>query len=89
MNRLLLISLLLPSFLFAQKLPSIEDKTREMKKFPGYMDFYWDSTSGKVWLDVNKLDSELLYYVSLPAGLGSNDIGLDRGLLGGEKIVKF
>jgi hypothetical protein len=26
---------------------------------------------------------------SLPAGLGSNDIGLDRGLLGGERIVKF
>jgi hypothetical protein len=25
----------------------------------------------------------------LPAGLGSNDIGLDRGLLGDEKVVFF
>jgi len=27
--------------------------------------------------------------MSLPSGLGSNDIGLDRGLLGGGRIVKF
>jgi hypothetical protein len=31
----------------------------------------------------------MLYVTSLPAGLGSNDVGLDRGLLGSERIVKF
>ncbi len=41
------------------------------------------------WLDINKLDSEMIYVTSLPAGLGSNDVGLDRGLLDATRIVKF
>lgn len=53
------------------------------------MNFYWDENASKIFLEVDKLDSEFLYVTSLPAGLGSNDIGLDRGLLGGERIVKF
>ncbi len=53
------------------------------------MNFYWDENSGKIFLEINKLDSEILYQTSLPAGLGSNDIGLDRGLLGSTTIVKF
>jgi len=81
--------LLLPSFLFAQKLPSIEEKTKDLKKYEGFLNFYWDENSGKIWIEVDKIDTELLYVNSLPAGLGSNDIGLDRGLLGGERVVKF
>src|SRR5258708_39782334 len=73
----------------AQKLPSIEDKTKDLKKFEGYLNFYWDEAGGKMWLEINKLDTEILYVTSLPAGLGSNDIGLDRGLPGGGRIVKF
>lgn len=38
---------------------------------------------------VDKWDQDFLYYESLPAGLGSNDTGLDRGLLGQEKVVHF
>ncbi|MEP7230781.1 MAG: zinc-dependent metalloprotease [Ginsengibacter sp.] len=30
-----------------------------------------------------------MYQASLPAGLGSNDIGLDRGLTGDTRIIKF
>ncbi|MES1219103.1 MAG: DUF5117 domain-containing protein, partial [Bacteroidota bacterium] len=89
MRKMLLIFLLFPLCLFAQKLPSIEEKTKDLKKFEGFLNFYWDENAGKIWLEINKLDSELLYVASLPAGLGSNDIGLDRGLLGGEHIVKF
>ena len=53
------------------------------------MKFYWDENAGKVWMEINKLDSEILYQTSLPAALGSNDIGLDRGLLGSTSIIKF
>ena len=70
-------------------MPSIEDKTKDLKKFEGYLNFYWDENAGKIWLEINKLDTEILYIPSLPAGLGSNDIGLDRGLPGGGRIVKF
>ncbi len=89
MRRFFFLLLLLPSFLSAQKLPTIEEKTQSFKKYEGYFNFYWDENAGKIWLEIDKLDTEILYVTSLPAGLGSNDVGLDRGLLGGEKIVKF
>ncbi len=60
-----------------------------MKRYDGYFTFWWDATNGKIWLLVDKFDKEFLYVNSLPAGLGSNDIGLDRGLIGGTKIVAF
>lgn len=89
MKKLILLFILSPLFLAAQKLPSIEEKTKDLKKYEGFMNFYWDENTSKIFLEVDKLDSEFLYVTSLPAGLGSNDIGLDRGLLGGERIVKF
>ena len=81
--------LLACSFANAQKLPTIEEKTTGFTKYQGYLNFYWDENAGKIWLEVDKLDSEILYQTSLPAALGSNDIGLDRGLLGHTSIVKF
>lgn len=72
-----------------QGLPAIEEKTKDLKKHEGFLNFYWDENAGKIYLEINKIDTELLYITSLPAGLGSNDIGLDRGLLGGERIIKF
>src|SRR3954471_24263521 len=89
MKKLLLCLLIAPLFSIGQKLPSIEEKTTGFKKYEGYLNFYWDEATGKLWLEINRLDSELLYNSSLPAGLGSNDMGLDRGLLGDSKIVKF
>lgn len=89
MFRTVLLLLLFSSPVLAQKLPGIEEKTKDFRKYNGFVPFYWDSTAGKIWLEIDKLDTELLYVVSLPAGLGSNDIGLDRGLLGGTRIVYF
>ena len=87
--RSLIILLLLPVLTFAQKLPTIEEKTKDLKKYEGYFNFYWDENAGKIWLEVNQLRYRISLCESLPAGLGSNDIGLDRGLLGGARIVKF
>ncbi|MBI3787762.1 MAG: DUF5117 domain-containing protein, partial [Ignavibacteriales bacterium] len=60
-----------------------------MEKYSGYFNFYWDAKGGKIWLEIDKWDMEFLYVNSLPAGVGSNDIGLDRGQLGGIRVVKF
>ncbi len=73
----------------AQSSSKIADKTKNMKRYDGYFTFWWDAPTGKIWLLVDKLDKEFLYVHSLPAGLGSNDIGLDRGLIGGSRIVAF
>jgi hypothetical protein len=90
MPRLLLILFIsLPLLALSQKLPGIAEKTADMKKHQGFMDFYWDEQTGKIWLEVPKPDMEMIYVTSLPAGLGSNDIGLDRGSLGETRIVRF
>ncbi|NEU09709.1 DUF5117 domain-containing protein [Flavihumibacter sp. R14] len=60
-----------------------------MQKFPGYFDFYYDAKQDKIFLLITKFDEEFLYVNSLPAGIGSNDIGLDRGQLGDSRVVKF
>ena len=68
---------------------SIAEKTKNMKVFDGYFKFYYEEKSGKIWLEIDKLDTEILYVNSLTAGVGSNDIGLDRNQLGDTRIVKF
>jgi hypothetical protein len=50
---------------------------------------YWDKAEGKLFLQIGGWNHEFLYIASLPAGLGSNDIGLDRGLLSGPRVVAF
>jgi hypothetical protein len=67
----------------------ISEMTKSMKKTDGYFNFYWDEAKGNIYLEIDKLDEEFLYVNSLPAGVGSNDIGLDRGQLGDTRVVKF
>ena len=62
---------------------------RELVKFEGFFDFYYDTATDKIYLEVEKLDSDFLYISSLATGIGSNDIGLDRGQLGNERLVSF
>ncbi len=89
-NWLLALTCLLFGSIQAQNSSSkIADKTKNMKRYDGYFTFWWDGNTGKIWLQVDKLNQEFLYVNSLPAGLGSNDIGLDRGQLGGTRIVYF
>ncbi len=63
--------------------------SQDLTKHSGYFNYHWEESTGKIWLEVGKLNQEFLYVNSLPAGVGSNDIGLDRGQLGGERIVRF
>src|SRR6476619_1049783 len=87
------LSLLLLLFCFstiqAQKPQTIAEKVAGMQQFPGFVPFYWDAKAGKIWLEIDKWNTEFLYVESLPAGIGSNDIGLDRGQLGQSYIVRF
>jgi len=60
-----------------------------MKRQEGFVNYYWEDATGKIWLEFKQNNQEILYQQSLPSGLGSNDIGLDRGLLGDTRVVKF
>src|SRR5215510_15546803 len=68
---------------------SIASKITGLQKIEGYIPLYWDAANGKMWMEIARFNTELLYQVSLPAGIGSNPIGLDRGQLGGTYVVYF
>src|SRR5688572_6159119 len=73
----------------AEPIPSIEDRTNGLKKIDGFYPLYWDEAGGRLLLEIPKLDTEVLMSTGLATGLGSNDIGLDRGVLTGSRIIKF
>jgi hypothetical protein len=68
---------------------TIAQKTAGMQKLPGFLTYYWDGREGKLWLQIDKWNTSFLYYESLPNGVGSNDIGLDRGQPGTITVVHF
>ncbi len=55
----------------------------------GFVDAWWDDAGGRLLLRVERFDEPFLYQASLPRGVGSNDLGLDRGQLGPTKVVRF
>ncbi|HEV7572704.1 MAG TPA: zinc-dependent metalloprotease [Thermoanaerobaculia bacterium] len=67
----------------------METKTAHLQKFDGYIPLYWDAENGKLLMQISRFGEELLYQPSLPAGVGSNPIGLDRGLMGQTQLVTF
>ena len=77
----------MPIICFSQN--TIAEKTKSMELRKGYFNYYWDNANGKIYIVVDKLNTPFLYVNSLPAGLGSNDIGLDRGQIGDTRIVYF
>jgi hypothetical protein len=89
---LVLTALVLPGGAFARPdapAATIAEKTAGTQKLAGYFNLYWDAKQGKLWLEIDKWNSEFLYQSGLSAGVGSNDIGLDRGQLGATRIVRF
>src|SRR5256885_7921452 len=73
----------------APAMPSIADKVAGARAMPGLFNLYWDERAGKLWLEIGQWQQEFLYQSALPAGVGSNDIGLDRGQLGATRVVRF
>ena len=86
--RIILMLLCFPLIVQAQNSP-IAEKTKTMELHKGYFNYWWDANQGKIFISVDKLNVPFLYVNSLPAGLGSNDIGLDRGQIGNSRIVYF
>ena len=69
--------------------PSVDERVSGLKKMDGYFPLYWDERAGTMLLEIPRFDTEFLFSTGLSAGLGSNDIGLDRGQGGQGRIVTF
>jgi hypothetical protein len=61
----------------------------QLTRMDGFIPLLWDEKTGKLLIEISRFNQELIYGVSLPAGVGSNPIGLDRGQLGDTHIVRF
>jgi len=69
--------------------PTSHSILEESDPFRGFFDFYYNSEKDKIYLKVSQTEKEFLYVNSLSQGIGNNDIGLDRGQLGNERVVYF
>ena len=56
---------------------------------PGFVPMYWHEGQGKLYLEIERLDEPFIYVSSLSQGIGSNDLGLDRGQLGKTLLARF
>ena len=83
----LALCLLLPIGQVSAQQPSIE--LTRYQSFEGFIDTWWDEETGRMLVRVGEFDVPFIYQTSLPRGVGSNDLGLDRGQLGSTKIVRF
>ncbi|MDP4536877.1 zinc-dependent metalloprotease [Alkalimonas collagenimarina] len=68
---------------------SISAFTQDMEQQQGYYDFFYDPSQDKVFLQVPLEPSPFIFQSSLPRGIGSNDLGLDRGQLGKTRLAEF
>ena len=68
---------------------SISNFTKKMHRAEGYFPSFYDASNDKLYISVDLNTPEFLYVNTLSAGVGSNDLGLDRGKLGGRKVVQF
>jgi len=67
---------------FSQKIAGMDHRD-------GLFPLDWDAKNGKLYLEIPETEKDFLLLDQLPYGLGSNDVGLDRGQLGQGRVVHF
>ena len=87
MRRLLLLTFFMAQTISAQWVA----KNPQAVLRQGYFDTYYDAGLNRLYARIpqERLKESFLYVYSLSQGIGSNDIGLDRGQLGSEQVVYF
>jgi hypothetical protein len=70
----------------ARAAATIASVTQGSQKFDGYFTFYYNDKTGKIYLEIDKLDKEFLYFASLATGVGNG--GPERGQASAD-LVKF
>jgi hypothetical protein len=68
---------------------TISQKIKGLEHKDGLFPLDWDAKNGKMYLEIPETEKDFLLLDQLPYGLGSNDVGLDRGQLGRGRVVHF
>ena len=74
---------------FSEETKSYGEFVEGKKHQQGYFSFFHDKKEGKIYLQIDQFEQNFLFQSGLPQGVGSNDIGLDRGQLGETRLVRF
>jgi Met-zincin/Domain of unknown function (DUF5117) len=74
---------------FSEESKVIHERLADTRQMDGLFPIAWSGHEGRLYLQVRNFDQDFLFLNFLPYGLGSNDIGLDRGKLGASRIVHF
>lgn len=69
--------------------PAAADRIADYQAIDGYLPLYFDDRGGRLLMAIERFDEPMIYQSSLARGVGSNDIGLDRGQLGATRRVRF
>ncbi|XOV93972.1 MAG: zinc-dependent metalloprotease [Bacteroidota bacterium] len=80
--------LILSLFHFITNSQSLLDD-ESIQHFEGFFDFHYIEDQDEIFMEVNTLEEPFLYVSALSEGVGSNDLFLDRGQIGGSRIVQF
>lgn len=78
-----------PAAFSAEGPQTLSQKIAGMEHKDGFFPLDWDAKAGKLYLEIPRLNEDFLLLDQLPYGMGSNDIGLDRGQLGRGRVVHF
>lgn len=69
--------------------PEAPDRISKLATIEGFIPLMWDEQEGKLYLRIDNMGEDFLYQSSMPRGVGSNDLLLDRGQLGSTHVVRF
>jgi hypothetical protein len=58
----------------ADAIPAIGERTGGMKKIDGFFPMYWDEAGGRLFVEIPRLDADVLHSTGFGTGLGSNDM---------------
>lgn len=84
----IMIFLAMPILYSSTKL-TLTARVKGMSAYPGFFPFYLERETGKIWLEINKWETEFLYINFQRTGSGTTEVSFDRNQLGRSRIVKF
>ncbi|MHB1225374.1 MAG: zinc-dependent metalloprotease [Gemmatimonadaceae bacterium] len=68
---------------------SIAARTGGLERQDGFLPLYLDERQGKLLLELPRDSARMLFFTTQATGLGSNPIGIDRGMSSGGEVVRF
>jgi Met-zincin/Domain of unknown function (DUF5117) len=86
-----LLVLVISTPVFGQSAPptSFIQHIAGLERRDGYIPLYWDATRGRLLLEISRLGEDVLYFTGVSKGVGSVELGVDRGAGATSAVIRF